>query len=77
MLGETLDLRDLEKACKNEDITESFDVSARQTILLKRHLLAEAKSFRDMELLVGAIDNIESASEHLDAMKRYSRHFSI
>jgi hypothetical protein len=71
LLGESLDLISLEADDEDEDITERLNGSAEQTKLLKRHMLAEAKSFRDLELLVVVLDSLELASNSVDAMRKY------
>jgi nuclear pore complex protein Nup107 len=76
-LGKSLDLTILEVEGEDEDITEQIDESSLHMRLLKRHLVAEAKSFRDLELLIGALDSFELAGESYLSMTRYSRrHFS-
>lgn len=39
--------------------------------LLKRFLAAEAKSFRDMELLVTALEYLELTTEAIASLERY------
>jgi nuclear pore complex protein Nup107 len=72
LLGESLDITDLENEGEQEDITEQIeDNSAAQMRLLKRYLAAEAKSFRELELLIEALQYIELASDSIAAMEKY------
>jgi nuclear pore complex protein Nup107 len=71
LVGESLDLHSLETEGYEEDITERIEDPAGSMRLLKRHLVAEAKSFRDLEMLVGALDCLEFASDSIHALQRY------
>ena len=71
LLGESLDITDLENEGEQEDITERIEEnSASQMKLLKRYLAAEAKSFRELELLITALEYIELASDSIAAMDK-------
>jgi len=61
ILGDTLDLFSLESG-DDEDLTEVLDGSGAQKRLLRKHLLAEAKSFRELETLIECLDNIETVT---------------
>lgn len=61
MLGESIDFNGLENE-GDEDMTEVLDGSAERRRLLKKHLVAEAKNFREFEALVEVLDMIETAS---------------
>jgi nuclear pore complex protein Nup107 len=61
ILGEAVDFYSLESG-EDEDLTEVLDGSAEQKRLLKKHLLAEAKSFRELETLIECLDNIETVT---------------
>jgi nuclear pore complex protein Nup107 len=69
ILGESLDLMSLESD-ENEDFTERLDGSPEQTKLLKRHMLAEAKTFRDLELLVIVLDSLEITGNMIDTLRK-------
>jgi hypothetical protein len=71
LLGETLDLMSLEADGEDEDIAERLSGSAEQTRLLKRHMLAEAKTFRDLEQLIIVLDSLEIASVSVDSLRKY------
>jgi nuclear pore complex protein Nup107 len=60
ILGESLDLVNLESELEDEELTVSLDGSEDLKKHLKRHLLAEAKSFRELEALTETLDNIET-----------------
>ena len=60
ILGESLDLVSLDTDGDDDDLTEVLDGSADQKRLMKKHLLAEAKSFRELEALIEALDNMET-----------------
>ncbi|KAF4631550.1 hypothetical protein G7Y89_g6588 [Cudoniella acicularis] len=59
ILGETLDFAGLEND-DDEDLTEVLDGSAERRKMLRKHLLAEAKNFRELEALVESLDFIET-----------------
>jgi len=72
LLGETLDITDLENEAEQEDIAERIEEnSGAQIRLLKRYLAAEAKSFRELELLIAALEYIELAGDSIAAMEEY------
>ena len=71
LIGESLDLNSLEAEGFEEDITERIEDPAGSTRFLKRHLVAEARSFRDLEMLAGALDYLEFASDSIHALQRY------
>jgi len=60
LLGESLNFAGLEAG--DEDLTERMDGSGEQKRLLKKHLLAEAKSFRELEAFIEALDKVETIS---------------
>ncbi|RDW71956.1 hypothetical protein BP5796_07990 [Coleophoma crateriformis] len=61
ILGTSQDFIALESETE-EDLTEVLDGSADQKKLLKKHLLAEARSFRELEALIELLDNMETTS---------------
>jgi len=61
-LGESLDFISLEAQGEDGDLTEVLDGSADQKRLLKRHLLAEAKNYRELETLIESLDNMETVT---------------
>ncbi|TAQ83577.1 hypothetical protein B7494_g8097 [Chlorociboria aeruginascens] len=61
ILGESLDFHNLENE-DDEDLTEVLDGAAEQRRLLKRHLVAQAKSFRELETLIESLDAIETVT---------------
>ncbi len=61
ILGETLDFFSLESG-NEEDLTEVLDGSGEQKRLLRRRLLTESKSFRELETLIECLDNIETVT---------------
>ncbi len=71
LLGESLDITDLDNESEQEDITEGIEDSSAQMKLLKRYLAGEAKSFRELELLIAALDYIELAGDSIAAMEKY------
>lgn len=71
LLGESFDLVDLENEGEQEDITGEVGGSAAQMKLLKRYLVGEAKSFRELELLNAALEYIELAGDSISAMEKY------
>jgi nuclear pore complex protein Nup107 len=58
LIGEAVDFTSLEG--EEEDMTEVLDGSADRRRLLKRHLIEQAKSFRELEALIQALDLIET-----------------
>lgn len=61
LLGESLDFNLLEME-DNDDLTEVLDGSAQRKRLIKRCMLDQAKSFRELETLVMSLDHIETIS---------------
>jgi nuclear pore complex protein Nup107 len=61
ILGDSVDFFALESA-EDEDVTEVLDGSGEQKKLLRKHLLAEAKSFRELETLIECLDHLETVS---------------
>ena len=61
LLGKSFDFAEL---CndREEDLTEVLDGSADEKRLLKLHLLAEAKTYRELEALIECLDNVETCS---------------
>ncbi|KAG4032097.1 hypothetical protein MFRU_007g00110 [Monilinia fructicola] len=59
LLGENLDFHGLESQ-DNEDLTEVLDGSADKKRHLKRYMVEQAKSFRELETLALTLDRIES-----------------
>jgi nuclear pore complex protein Nup107 len=62
ILGQAMDFTALELDGENEDLTEVLDESADDKRLLRKHLLSEAKSFRELEALIESLDNMETMS---------------
>lgn len=71
LLGESLDITSLENEREEEDITEQANDPAAHMRLLKRYLAAEAKNFRELELLVAALEYLELATDNITTMERY------
>ena len=59
IIGDTSDFTSLEYEGE-EDLTEVLDGSTDQKRHLKKHLLAEARSFRELETLIICLDYIET-----------------
>jgi len=68
ILGRSLDFKNLEMDSEDEDLTEVIDDSAEYRYILKKHLVAEARSFRDLEAFTEFLDNIESATSTFDLL---------
>lgn len=60
LLGESLDFSGLESE-DNEDLTEVLDGSADKKRYLKKYMMEQAKSFRELETLALTLDRIESS----------------
>ncbi|TVY48292.1 Nucleoporin [Lachnellula occidentalis] len=60
LIGEAVDFSSLEGA--DDDMTEVLDGSADRRRYLKRHLVEQAKSFRELETLTRALDLIETVT---------------
>ncbi|KUJ20234.1 uncharacterized protein LY89DRAFT_682004 [Mollisia scopiformis] len=61
ILGDSYDFESLELG-DDEDLTEVLDGSADQKRLLRKHLLDEAKNYRELENLIECLDNIETVA---------------
>jgi nuclear pore complex protein Nup107 len=61
IIGESMDFVALESN-ENDDLTEVLDGSADDKKFLRKHLLAEAKSFRELEALIESLDNMETVT---------------
>lgn len=61
ILGDSVDWDSMESG-EDEDLTEVLDGSADKKRLFKKYLLAEAKSFRELETLVEMLDGLETIS---------------
>ena len=72
LIGERLDFYGLELDGEDEDITEVLYGNADQKRLLKKHLIAEAKSFRELEALILALDGMETVAGHAVIMSEYA-----
>jgi nuclear pore complex protein Nup107 len=62
IIGQGMDFATLESDGENEDLTEVLDGSANEKKFLRKHLLAEAKSFRELEALIESLDNMETVT---------------
>jgi len=71
LIGERLDFYGLELEGEDEDMTEVLDGTADQKRLLKKHLVAEAKNFRELEALILALDGMETVAGHAVIMSEY------
>ena len=60
IIGQSVGFDALGDMGEDEDLTEVLDGSANEKRLLKKYLLAEAKSFRELESLILALDNMET-----------------
>lgn len=60
IIGESMDCNALE--LNGEDLTEVLDGSADDKQFLRKHMLAEAKSFRELEALIESLDNMETVT---------------
>lgn len=61
ILGDSFDFDALESG-EDEDLTEVLDGSADQKKLLRKHLLDEARNYRELEWLIECLDNIETVA---------------
>ncbi|KAE8443343.1 hypothetical protein EG329_001986 [Mollisiaceae sp. DMI_Dod_QoI] len=61
IIGDSFDFDALESG-EDEDLTEVLDGSADHKKLLRKHLLDEAKNFRELECLIECLDNIETVA---------------
>ncbi|PBP22516.1 hypothetical protein BUE80_DR006503 [Diplocarpon rosae] len=71
LLGDYFDVPGLD-AVEQEDITEVFDGSADVKRQLKKHLIAQAKSFRELESLIECLDAIETCTSAVGLMREKS-----
>jgi nuclear pore complex protein Nup107 len=71
ILGVSVDFANLESEGVDEDLTEVLDGSAEQKRLLRKHLLAEAKTFRELETLIESLDNMETVTSMGDLLHEY------
>jgi nuclear pore complex protein Nup107 len=62
IIGQGLDFTALESNDENEDLTEVLDGSAEDKMFLRKHLLAEAKSYRELEALTESLDYMETVT---------------
>lgn len=72
IIGQGLDFNALESADENEDLTEVLDGSADDKKFLRKHLLAEAKSFRELEALTESLDNMETVTSMGYLLQEYA-----
>jgi nuclear pore complex protein Nup107 len=68
ILGKGMDFLDLMND-REEDLTEVLDGSADQKRLLKKHLLYEAKTYRELETLIEYLDHVETISSCAHILK--------
>ncbi|KAL2067097.1 hypothetical protein VTL71DRAFT_1521 [Oculimacula yallundae] len=61
ILGKSIDFAELSNS-EEEDLTEVLDGSADHKRLLKKHLLAEAKTYRELEALIECLDHVETVA---------------
>jgi len=76
ILGESLDFIGLEMV-DDEDLTEVLDGTADKKRLMRKHLLAEAKSYRELEVFVEHLDNIETVTSMASLMSEYVKLLSF
>lgn len=62
ILGESIDLETMAADCEEEDLSEVIDGKPDQKKLLKRHMLAEAKNYTELETLAEVLDSLEDYS---------------
>jgi nuclear pore complex protein Nup107 len=60
ILGRSLNFDDLEYSGEEPDLTEVLGWSSERSQLLRKHLLAEARSFRELETLIESLDYMET-----------------
>jgi nuclear pore complex protein Nup107 len=60
ILGQSVDFEQLEYAVEDEDLTEVLDGSANEKRLMRKHLVGEAKSFRELETLIQSLENMDT-----------------
>lgn len=71
ILGDSLDFAELEKESDDEDLTEFLDGSIGDKQLMKKHLLAEAKNYRELETLIETLDHLETMRSIGDIINEY------
>jgi nuclear pore complex protein Nup107 len=69
ILGQSLDFEQLEYAGEDEDLTEVLDGSADEKRLMRKHLVAEAKKFRELETLIQSLDHMDTIASLGHLMK--------
>lgn len=67
ILGEPVDFFSLESG-DDEDLTEVMGSSADEMRPLRKHLLDEARSFRELETLIECLDNLETVTSMVGIM---------
>lgn len=60
IIGQSVDFDSLEDAGEDEDLTEVLDGSASEKRMLRKLLLSESKSYRELENLICALDSMET-----------------
>ena len=60
ILGQAMDFETLDGVREDEDLTEVLDGSAEEKRLMRKHLVAEAKSYRELESLILSLDDMET-----------------
>lgn len=60
ILGHSFDFHTLEFGSEDEDLTEVLDWSADENRLLRKHLLSQSRSFRELETLIESLDQMET-----------------
>ena len=68
IIGRSQDFKSLEFQGEDEDLTEVIGESAEYKQLLKKHLVAEARSFRELEAFTEFLDSMESATSSFDLL---------
>jgi nuclear pore complex protein Nup107 len=68
IIGKSVDLKGLEMDGEDEDLTEVIGESTENKYLLKKHLLAEARSFKELEAFTEFLDFMESATSTFDLL---------
>lgn len=75
LLGEELSLSDMELEDDYEVIPDEADEhDILQRKVLQRHMLAETKSYRELERLICALEHIWDAGNHIDLYSMYVQH---
>ncbi|KAH8592421.1 107-domain-containing protein [Bisporella sp. PMI_857] len=68
-LDENLDFEGLELYGEDEDLTEVLNGASNESKQLTKHLLAEAKSFRELEALILALDGLETVASYAELIE--------